>query len=203
MSSCSAVGAKSRGTSAGRRGVPPCGVRGRPRKRRQGRVRCLRPARRRTSSGSETARRTGSARRAARPSARSGPCGRPASSSPGRTGPLAVCSFGTVDSRRAAQLVVADVGIEQHGTEPAVALNDPVDGVALRLEHVVETIRRPASDCGRGACRTCRRLGRACRATPGAGSTPARGDGEGAPSCAPGRLTRCAHCGTGSAGSCR
>ena len=36
------------------------------------------------------------------------------------------------------QLVVADVGIEQHGAEPAVALNDPVDGVALRLEHVVE-----------------------------------------------------------------
>ncbi len=37
-----------------------------------------------------------------------------------------------------AQLVVADVGIEQHGAEPAVVLNDPVDGVALRLEHVVE-----------------------------------------------------------------
>ena len=37
-----------------------------------------------------------------------------------------------------AQLVVADVRIEQHGAEPAVALNDPVDGVALRLEHVVE-----------------------------------------------------------------
>ena len=48
-----------------------------------------RPARRRTSSCSEMARRTGSARRAARPSARSGPCGRPASSSPGRTGPRA------------------------------------------------------------------------------------------------------------------
>ena len=48
-----------------------------------------RPARRRTSSCSETARRTGSARRAARPSARSGPSGRPASSSPGRTGPRA------------------------------------------------------------------------------------------------------------------
>ena len=30
------------------------------------------------------------------------------------------------------QLVVADVGIEQHGAEPAVALNDPVDGVAWR-----------------------------------------------------------------------
>ena len=39
-----------------------------------------------------------------------------------------------------AQLVVADAGIEQHGAEPAVALNDPVDGVALRLEHVVETV---------------------------------------------------------------
>ena len=38
------------------------------------------------------------------------------------------------------QLVVADVGIEQHGAEPAVALNDPVDGVALRLEHVVEAV---------------------------------------------------------------
>ena len=37
-----------------------------------------------------------------------------------------------------AQFVVADVRIEQHGAEPAVALNDPVDGVALRLEHVVE-----------------------------------------------------------------
>ena len=36
------------------------------------------------------------------------------------------------------QLVVGDVGIEQHGAEPAVALNDPVDGVALRLEHAVE-----------------------------------------------------------------
>ena len=48
-----------------------------------------RPARRRTSSCSQTARRTGSARRAARPSARTGPCGRPASSSPGRTGPRA------------------------------------------------------------------------------------------------------------------
>ena len=39
-----------------------------------------------------------------------------------------------------AQLVVADAGIEQHGAETAVALNDPVDGVALRLEHVVETV---------------------------------------------------------------
>ncbi len=37
-----------------------------------------------------------------------------------------------------AQLVVADGGIEQHGAKPPVALNDPVDGVALRLEHVVE-----------------------------------------------------------------
>ena len=36
------------------------------------------------------------------------------------------------------QLVVADLGIEQHGAEPAVALNDPVDGLTLRLEHVVE-----------------------------------------------------------------
>ena len=36
------------------------------------------------------------------------------------------------------QPVVGDVGIEQHGAEPAVALNDPVDGLALRLEHVVE-----------------------------------------------------------------
>ena len=41
------------------------------------------------------------------------------------------------------QLVVADVGIEQHGAEPAVALNDPVDGVALRLEHVVEAVFDP------------------------------------------------------------
>ena len=39
-----------------------------------------------------------------------------------------------------AQLVVANVRIEQHGAEPAVALNDPVDGVALRLEHVVEAV---------------------------------------------------------------
>ena len=39
--------------------------------------------------------------------------------------------------------------IEQHGTEPAVALNDPVDGVALRLEHVVEPVSRLA------ASRTC------------------------------------------------
>ena len=30
------------------------------------------------------------------------------------------------------QLVVADVGIEQHRAEPAVAMNDPVDGLALR-----------------------------------------------------------------------
>ncbi len=35
------------------------------------------------------------------------------------------------------------VGIEQHGAEPAVALNDPVDGVALRLEHVVEAFVDP------------------------------------------------------------
>ena len=41
------------------------------------------------------------------------------------------------------QLVVGDVGIEQHGAEPAVALNDPVDGVALRLEHVVEAVFDP------------------------------------------------------------
>ena len=39
-------------------------------------ARCPRPARRRTSSWSETARRTGSARRAARRSARSAPCDR-------------------------------------------------------------------------------------------------------------------------------
>ena len=38
------------------------------------------------------------------------------------------------------QPVVADVGIEQHGAKPPVALNDPVDGVALRLEHVVEAV---------------------------------------------------------------
>ena len=42
-----------------------------------------------------------------------------------------------------AQLVVADVRIEQHGAEPAVALNEPVDGVALRLEHVVEAFVDP------------------------------------------------------------
>ena len=36
------------------------------------------------------------------------------------------------------QLVVADAGIEQHGAEPAIALNDPVDGMPLHLEHVVE-----------------------------------------------------------------
>ena len=51
--------------------------------------------------------------------------------------------------------------------------------LALRLEHVVEAGLRPACDCGRGACRTCRRPGRACRATLGAGSTPARGAGAG------------------------
>ncbi len=33
------------------------------------------------------------------------------------------------------QLIVADVGIEQH---LAVAVNDPVDGLALRLEHVAD-----------------------------------------------------------------
>ena len=43
------------------------------------------------------------------------------------------------------QLVVDDVGIEQHGAEPPVALNDPVDGVALRLEHVVEAVFDPLS----------------------------------------------------------
>ena len=43
-----------------------------------------------------------------------------------------------MDSSRGPQPVVGDVGIEQHGAEPAVALNDPVDGLALRLEHVVE-----------------------------------------------------------------
>ena len=98
---------------------------------------------------------------------------------------------------------VADVGIEQHGAESPVALNDPVDGVALRLQHVVEAVFRPASDCGRGACRTCRRPGRACRATPGAGSTPARGGGAGRPSRAPDRPTRSGHCGTGSVDSSR
>ena len=36
---------------------------------------------------------------------------------------------GTVDSSRAR---------EQHRAELAVAVNDPVDGLALRLEHVVE-----------------------------------------------------------------
>ena len=40
----------------------------------------------------------------------------------------------------------------------------------LRLERVVETDLRRASDSGRGACRTCRRPCRACRATPGAGA---------------------------------
>ena len=84
------------------------------------------------------------------------------------------------------QLVVGDVGIEQHGAEPAVALNDPVDGVALRLEHAVEAFVDQFPIAVGGACRTCRRPGRACRATPGAGSTPARGDGVGPPSCAPG-----------------
>ena len=36
------------------------------------------------------------------------------------------------------ELVFADLWIEQHGAEPAVALNDPVDGLTLRLVHVVE-----------------------------------------------------------------
>ena len=74
---------------AGRRGIPPRGVRGRLAAPTASTTLPY-PARRRISSGSETAWRTGSARRAARLSARSGPCGRPASSSPGRTGPRAV-----------------------------------------------------------------------------------------------------------------
>ena len=41
------------------------------------------------------------------------------------------------------QPVVDDVRIEQHGAKPPVALNDPVDGVALRLEHVVEAVFDP------------------------------------------------------------
>ena len=50
---------------------------------------------------------------------------------------------------------------------------------------------------GRGACRTCRRPDRACRVTPGAGSTPARGAGTGPPSSrAPGRPRRFERCGT-------
>ena len=45
-----------------------------------------------------------------------------------------------MDSSRARNPSVADVGLEQHGAEPAVAVNDPVDGVALRLQHVVEAV---------------------------------------------------------------
>ena len=50
------------------------------------------------------------------------------------------------------QLVVDDVGIEQHGAEPPVALNDPVDGVALRLEHVVEAVFDPLSIAVEESC---------------------------------------------------
>ena len=66
------------------------------------------------------------------------------------------CASGTVDSSRGPQLVVADVGIEQHRAELAVAVTDPVDGLALRLEHVVEAgldqlavgwPRRPPAQC--------------------------------------------------------
>ena len=38
------------------------------------------------------------------------------------------------------QRASGDVGIEQHRAEPAVTVNEPVDGVALRLEHVVEAV---------------------------------------------------------------
>ena len=53
------------------------------------------------------------------------------------------CAAGHGRQQLGPQLVVGDVGIEQHGAEPAVALNDPVDGVALRLEHVVEAVFDP------------------------------------------------------------
>ena len=73
-----------------RRGVPPRGVRGRPAQRRQRRrgafallVDELHPAQKRRGELTQP-------RRAARRSARRGPCGRPASSSPDRTGPRAV-----------------------------------------------------------------------------------------------------------------
>ena len=138
--------------------APP--VRSREPQRRPASATLPRPARRRTSSCSETARRTGSARRAAR-SSRS-------------------CVSGTVDSSRARNSSSPTSGSSSTAPERAVAMNDPVDGLALRLEHVVEAGFDQLGDCGRGACRTCRRLGRACRATPGAGSTPARGAGAGA-----------------------
>ena len=38
------------------------------------------------------------------------------------------------------QLGVADVGIEQHRAEPVVAVPDPVNGVAVRVEPVVEVV---------------------------------------------------------------
>ena len=97
-------------------------------------------------------------------------------------------------------------GSSSAAPSPAVAVNDPVDGLALHLEHGYRGGGlRPACGCGRGACRTCRdRLGRACRATLAGGSTPARGAGAGPPSRAPGRpRAEFKRCGTGSADSCR
>ena len=41
------------------------------------------------------------------------------------------------------QLGVADVGIEQHRAEPVGAVHDPVNGVALRFEQVVEVVFDP------------------------------------------------------------
>ena len=112
-----------------------------------------------TSSCSETARRTGSARRDARPSARSGALRSP-------RGPRAVApparltAAGPAARRRRRRDRAAP-------RRAAVAVNDPVDGLALRLEHVVEA----GLDDDRADLR--RRAGR--RETPG--SKPASPSG--------------------------
>ena len=181
---------------AGRRGVPRRGVCGRPATPTAS-ARRPRPARQRTSSWPENG-----AANWLSPACRSAVCSKRALRSPRvqftrSDRSSRNCVSGTAEQQSGPQLRIADVGIEQHRAEPAVTVNDPVDGVALRLEHVVEAV---FDQRGRGACRTCRRPGRACRATLGAGRTPARGGDAARPSRAPGRPTRSARCGTGSAG---
>ena len=61
-------------------------------------------------------------------------------------------------------VAVAGIGIEQHRAEPAVAVNNPIDGVALRLEHVVEAVFDQLAIAVEELAVTCRRL-----LTPGRG----------------------------------
>ena len=118
---------------AGRRGVPRRGVCGRPATPTAS-ARRPRPARQRTSSWPEN-----SAANWLSPACRSAVCSKRALRSPGvqfhQVGPVprATASPGTAEQQSGPQLRIADVGIEKHRAEPAVTVNDPVDGVALRL----------------------------------------------------------------------